>query len=344
MLWTELLFSYFPIDTKVLWQQMLARFFFLFAIWLSGLLVYALDGLIVGYALNVNIYLAVFGTSFMILFGSYMVQHKLGNAVQDFRPMLKLDNAEFQKFSKRVEQFFYSIFPCLLIAVALGAFTGVLNQFQQALAGEFQLQIAWNLLFNSFGLFLTATAVWMFASIWITIFLISRQPLNVKLSSETIAGFRELSVLALWFSLFYFIGVTISNFAFFTSAQVLSLTEILLSPYIFFIAIGVFGVLFPFYNIHVILLRMKKHELLKILVESQQLLKELDETLTKQSTKQNIDPNISIMHFRLFSLQVKEKHVKAAQEWPIDLSFLSKLLAMVLIPIASKVVVMLILS
>jgi len=344
MLWTELLFSYFPIDAKVLWQQMLARLCFLFAIWLSGLLVYSLDGLIINYALNVNVYLAIFGTSFMILFGSYMVQHKLNTAVQDFRPMLKLENAKFQTFSKRLERFSYSIYPCLLIAIALGASTGVLNQFQQALAEGFKLHIAWNLLFNSFGLFLTATAVWMFASIWITIFLISRQPLNVKLSSETIIGFRELSVLALWFSLFYFIGVTISNLTFFTSAQALSLTEILLSPYLFFIAIGIFCILFPFYNIHVILLRMKKHELSKILVESQQLLKELDENLAKQSTKQNVEPNISIIHFRLFSLQIKEKHVKAAQEWPIDLSFLSKLLAMVLIPIASRVVFMFILS
>jgi hypothetical protein len=344
MLWTELLFSYFPIDTKVLWQQMLARVFFLFAIWLSGLLVYALDGLIIDYALNMNVYLAVFGTSFIILFGAYMVQHKLSNAIQDFRPMLKLDNTEFQKFSKRLERFFYSFLPCLLIAIALGAFTGVPGQFQQALAEGFKLHIAWNLLFNSFSLLLTATAIWMFASIWITIFLISRQPLNVKLSSETIARFRELSVLALWFSLFYFIGVSIGNLTFFASAQALSLTEILLSPYLFFIAVGVFGILFPFYNIHIVLLKMKKQELSKISEESQQLLKQLDETLAKQSTKQNVDPNVSIMHYRLFSLQVKERHVRAAQEWPIDLSFLSKLLALVLIPIISRIVFMLITS
>ena len=344
MLWTELLFSYFPIDTKVLWQQMLARFCFLFGIWFSGLLVYALDGLIVDYALNMNVYLAVFGTFFIILFGAYMVQHKLNSAIQDFRPMLKLDNLEFQKFSKRLERFCYSIFPCILIAIALGVFTGVLTQFQQALAEGFKLHIAWNLLFNSFGLLLTATAVWMFASIWITIFLISRQPLNVKLSSETIAGFRELSVLALWFSLFYFIGVTIGNLTFFASAQVLSLTEILLSPYLFFIAIGVLGILFPFYNIHMVLLKMKKQELSKISAESQQLLKQLDETLARQSTKQNVDPNVSIMHYRLFILQIKERHVRAAQEWPIDLSFLSKLLALVLIPIISRIVFMLITS
>ena len=344
MLWTELLFSYFPIDTKVLWQQMLARFGFLFGIWLSGLLVYALDGLIIDYALDMNVYLAYFGPSFIILFGSYIVQHKLSNVIQDFRPMLKLDNIEFQKFSKRLERFFYSFFPCLLIAIALGVFTGVLNQFQQALAEGFKLHIAWNLLFNSFGLLLTATAIWMFVSIWITIFLISRQPLNVKLSSETIARFRELSVLALWFSLFYFIGVSIGNFAFFTSAQALSLTEILISPYLFFIAIGIFGILFPFYNIHIALLKLKEQELSKISGESQQLLKQLDEALAKQSTKQNVDQSVAIMHYRLFSLQVKERHVRAAQEWPVDMSFLSKLLVLVLIPIISRIVAMLIIS
>jgi hypothetical protein len=344
MLWTELLFSYFPIDTKVLWQQMLARFLFLFGIWLSGLLFYASDDLIMGYTLNMNVYLGHFGTSFIILYGSYVVQHKLRNIIQDFRPMLKLDNIEFQTFIKRLERFFYSFLPCLLIAIALGVFTGMLNQFQQAWAEGIKLHTAWNLLFNSFGLLLTATAFWMFVSIWIAILLISRQPLNVKLSSETIARFRELSVLALWFSLFYFIGVSIGNLTFFTSAQALSLTEILISPYLFFITIGVFGILFPFYNIHITLLKMKKQELSKISEESQQLLKQLDEALAKQSLNQNIDPNISIIHYRLFGLQLKERHVMAAQEWPIDLSFLSKLIVLGLIPILSRIVAVLLIS
>jgi hypothetical protein len=168
--------------------------------------------------------------------------------------------------------------------------------------------------------------------------------LNVKLSSETIARFRELSVLALWFSFFYFIGVSIGNLTFFTSAQGFSLTSILISPYLLFIAIGIFGILFPFYNIHLALLKMKKQELSKISEESQQLLKQLDKAFVKQSTTPNIDPKISIQHYRLFSLQVKERYVRAAQEWPIDMGFLSKLLILVLIPIVSRIVAMLIIS
>jgi len=211
MLWTELLFSYFPIDEKVFWQQMLARFVFLFGIWLSGLLVYSLDGLMIEYVLDMSIYLGYFATSFIILFGSYIVQQKLSNIIQDFRPMLKLDNIEFQKFSNRLNRFFYSFYPCIIVGIILGVFTGVPTQFQLAFNEGFSLHVAWSMFFNSFGVLLTATAIWMFVSIWITIFMISRQPLNVKLSSETIAKFRELSVLALWFSLFYFIGISISN-------------------------------------------------------------------------------------------------------------------------------------
>ena len=344
MLWTELLFSYFPIDGKVLWQQMLARFVLLFGIWLSGLLVYSLDGLMIEYALDMNIYLGYFATSFIILFGSYIVQQKLSDIIQDFHPMLKLDNIEFQKFSNRLDRFFYSFYPCIIIGIVLGAFTDLPTQFQLALIEGFGLHVAWSMLFNSFGLLLTATAIWMFVSIWITIFLISRQPLNVKLSSETIAKFRELSVLALWFSLFYFIGISIGNFTFFTSGQAFSLTELLLSPYLFFIAIGVFGVLFPFYNIHLALINLKKQELSKISEESQKLLEQLDQKLIHQSKLKEIEPNISIMHHRLFNLQVKERYVKEAQEWPIDLDFLSKLLVLVLIPIISRIVFMLIFS
>ena len=198
-----MLFSCFPINTAIFWQQMLARLVFLFGIWLSGLLAHALDGLLTNYIMDLNVYSGYFGTSFIILFGSYFVQNKLEQIIQDFRPMLKLDNKQLQKFSERLKRVIYSFFPCLLIAIGLTVYTGVLNQFQRSLTEGFRLHIIWNLFFNSFGLLLTATAIWMFVSIWLTIFGISRQPLNVKLSSETLAGFRELSLLALWFSLFY---------------------------------------------------------------------------------------------------------------------------------------------
>jgi hypothetical protein len=342
MLWTELLFSYFPIDKQLFWQQMLARFFLLFALWLSGLLAHALDGLITVYISELNVYLS-FGTLFMILFGSHYVQRTLSKIIQNFRPMLKLDDLQFQKFSERLKRISYSFLPCLFIAIGFGVWAGAPNQLQQALTEGFKLHVVWNLSVNFFGWLLGATVIWMFVSIWLTIFLISQQPLNVKLSPETIMRFRELSMFALWFSLFYFLGVSIGNIPFLASAPALSLLEIVVSPYLFFIAIGIVGILFPFHNIHMALLKMKKQELSKISEESEQLLQQLDEILAKQPSRQFSEQTIAIMA-RLFSLQIKESHVKAAQEWPINISFLSKLMILGLIPIISRIVAMLIIS
>lgn len=342
--WIEMLFSYFPINKESISQQMLTRAGVLFGIWIAGLLIHALDGLTTNYLDRLTLYLPYFFTFFLIFLGSYFVQTKLSQIIQDFRPMLKLDEKEFQKFSERLKQLIYSFFPCLLITVVLAVFADVPNQFHQAFAEGLSLHIIWNLFFNAFALLLTATAVWMFASIWLSIFAISRQPLGVKLSSETLAGFRELSLLALWFSLFYFIGISIGNISYFVGTQSSSIIEIFLSPYLFFIVLGVAGILLPFYNIHMILFKMKQQELARIFEETETLVQQLDEALKNQKTSQQIDERIEILHYRLFSLQIKEKHAKAAKEWPIDISFVSKLLVLVLIPIVSRILVMLILS
>jgi sensor histidine kinase YesM len=344
MFWIESLFSRFPINKKATWQQMIIRVAVLFGIWISGLLIHALDGLTANYIQRLSFHLPYFCTFFLILLGSYFVQTKLSQIIQDFRPMLKLDEKEFQKFSEGLKRAIYSFFPCLVIAVVLAVVAGLPSQFQHAFAEGLSLHIIWNFLFNAFAMLLTATAVWMFASIWLAIFVISRQPLDLKLSSETLAGFRELSLLALWFSLFYFIGVSIGNISYFVDVQSFSVSEMFLSPYLFFIVLGVVGILLPFYNIHTILFRLKQQELARIFEESETLVKQLDEALKNQKESQQVDRRIEILHYRLFTLQVKEKHAKAAKEWPIDVSFVSKLLVLVLIPIISRILAMLIIS
>jgi len=148
---------------------------------------------------------------------------------------------------------------------------------------------------------------------------------------------------ALWFSLFYFIGVSIGNISLLTSVPAISLLEIVTSPLLFFIAVGIVGILFPFYNIHLALLRIKTRELRKISEESEQLLQQLDEVLTKKPKRESNDQTINIMA-HLFSLQIKERNTKAAQEWPIDISFISKLVVLGLLPIITKVLAALILS
>jgi MFS family permease len=342
MLWTESLFSFLPIKKEVAWQQILVRIGFLIVLWLTGLLTHAIDGMLMVYLLNVNVYLSLFGTSFIILFGSYYVQRTQKDVVQNFRPMLKLDDLHFQRFFQRLKRFSYSILPILFIAICYVVLGGP-DQFREILIEGFKLHAIWSLSVTIFGILLAATAIWMFVSIWLTIFLISRQPLNVKLSSETVARFRELSMFALFFSLFYFLGVSIGNIPFLTSTPTLSLQDIIISPYLFFIVVGIIGIIFPFHNIHATLLKMKQQELSKIMDESQQLLHQLDAALNEPPSKQLNNQTITIMA-RLLSLQVREKHVRAAQEWPIDTSFLSKLIVLGLIPIVSRLVVMMILS
>ena len=278
----------------------------------------------------------LFGTGFIILFGSFMVQRSLKDLIQNARTILRLDEPLFLRFSERVERYSYSFLPCLLIALALVFLSGVPNEFQQALAEGFKLHTTWNLLFTLFSYLLAATGLWMFMSIWLTIFLTSRQPLNVKLSPKTIEKFRDLSMLALWFSLFYFLALAIGIATLSAVVPAFSLLEIVISPLLFFIAIGITGILFPFYNIHKALFKLKKQELSRIEEESEKLLQQLDEVLAKQPTTQTSNQTVAIMA-RLFSLQIKERQAKAAQEWPIDIGFLSKLVVLVLIPLIVRV-------
>ena len=304
---------------------------------------YAIDGLATTYLLDLNIYVRIFGMFFLIFFGSYYVQHTLRNIIENFRSMLKMDTLQYQKFSARLERYSYSFLPCFTIAIFLAFLTGGLGQLQTAVAESLMLHVIWDLFFVSFGTLLVGTAIWMFASIWLTIFLISRQPLSVKLSQQTITRFRELSMFALWFCLFYFLGVSIGNISFLTNIQALTLFEIVISQYLLFVVIGIAGILFPFYNIHLTLLKMKTEELTKISKESEHLLQTLDEALTKQVSDQARAQTLFITA-RLFSLQLKEKRVKMAQEWPIDLSFLSKLIVLGLIPVLSRIIAMLLIS
>ena len=175
MLWPELLFSFFPIDKKKFWQQLLSRFLFLFLLWFSGLVAYAVNGLTTTYLFAVNIYVRIFGMLFLILIGSYYVQYTLRKIIQNFRPMLKLDASQYQKFSAKLERYTYSFLPCFIIAIIFAFFSGALFQFQTVLAEGLELYAIWNLFFDSFASLLVGTVIWMFASIWLTIYLISRQ-------------------------------------------------------------------------------------------------------------------------------------------------------------------------
>ncbi len=336
MLWTELLFTALPIGREKFGQQMVARFCFLFLVWLTGLAAYALDGLTIAFVSNLQILLTLFFMGFMVLFGSYMIQRSLHDVILSFRPLLKLDDSQFLKLAQKVERYSYSIVPCLLIGLVLSISVSSLHlEFQTALVGGLRLYEIWNLLFIFFFNLLSATAIWFGVAIWLTIYYISKQPLKVELSPTTIEKFRGLTMLAWNFSLFYFLANLVGMVLTVTSDPTMPLLEMFVSPFLLFIAIGVVSVLYPFYNIHKTLFRLKKQELLKIEGVIGQLRQRLDEILEKQAEPQSSDQTIATMG-RLLSLQIKEGQVKQAQEWPIDITFLSKLGGLVLVPIIGK--------
>jgi hypothetical protein len=331
--WTELLFSIFPFDKTKFWQQIVAKFIFLLLIWILGLIFYAIDGLTDNYLFNINRYVLNFGMFLLILMGSYQVQKTVNKIIQDFKPLIKMDTSQYQIFSLRLKGYVFSFIPCLLIALILAYVGGAYTYYQGVFADGIRLHLVWTLFFDSFSALLVGTIIWLFASIWLTIFLISRQELSVKLTDQTITKFRELSMFALWFGLYYFIGVSVGNISFIANIQALTLSEIVVSQYLGFVLIGIVGILLPFYNIHLTMRKMKNEEIAKISLESNSLLKTLDEELSKQSS----DKVVYILA-HLFSLQFKEKLAKAGQEWPIDISFLSKLIMIGLIPILTRLI------
>jgi hypothetical protein len=101
----------------------------LFAVWFTGLVAYAVDGLMISYLSNSNVYLMLFGTSFIILFGSYMVPRSLDDIVHKVRPMLKLDDLQHQHLSERLERYNASFFPCFFLAVGFFVVSGSSNDF-----------------------------------------------------------------------------------------------------------------------------------------------------------------------------------------------------------------------
>jgi hypothetical protein len=329
-IWTEQLFSYLPIERDCLVHQMVLRFALLLLLWFTGLVVYSFDGLMGEYVSNFQIYPAFFGPGFIILFGSYMIQNSLPDTIASFRDMIDLDDRSYRRLTEMIKRYSFSFAPCVLIALLIiSSLTDVPQQILLMMAEGPKLHTLWEVSLLSFMYLLVGTGVWLGVSIWLTVLLISRQPMRVELSPRLIENFRGLSMLALWFSLFYFFSISIGVATSMTGSQASSLLEILLSPLPIFIGIGVVSVLFPFYNIHRVLLRLKWRELDDIATEYEDIRNRLDMALENQEGKETkLIPAIG----QLLSLQMRERRVREAPEWPIDMGFVSRLLSLVLIP------------
>ncbi|UCD40116.1 MAG: hypothetical protein JSV87_00775 [Candidatus Bathyarchaeota archaeon] len=349
MIWIERFFNLLPISKKVK-VQISVRLFFLFAVWLSGLAAFALDGQAVQYTSNV-LFILLFGSYLLILVGTFFVQNSLGDTVLSVRPLLNVDDSQFNKLLGRIEWYSYSVIPYLLLTVIL--FVRPLSQGAVALFSRMLFEGflgIWSVCFAFFSTLLSATGLWVCVSIWLTTYLVSRQPIQMKLSPETTNKFRGLTVLGLQFAAIYFLGVSFG--VIFPLPPIRSLSDVILSPIVPFTAIGLIGVFIPFYNIHRTLLSLKRKELSKIQSEFKHLettlngiLTEPDDQLGDQSTgartpERSLETLITAgtIAVRIFNLQVRERRVRAFQEWPIDTGFISKLLGLGLAPVAAKII------
>ena len=334
-IWTEKLISLLPFDGDRLAHQMVLRFALLLLLWLTGLVAYSLDGLAGEYVSNIQIYPAFFGPGLIILFGSYMIQKSLPDTVASFKTLTSLDDPSFRRLTERIKGYSFSFAPCALIALILiSTVTDIPRQVQLMMAEGPTLHTLWEVVFVSVMYLLIGTGVWLGVSIWLTVLLISRQPLRVELSPGLIENFRELSMLAMWFSLFYFIAVSIGVATSVAGGPAFSLLEILLSPLPVFIGIGVASVLLPFYNIHRALLRLKRKELDEIAAGYEVVRGQLEGALERPEGEES---RLIAAMGRLLSLQMREREVREAPEWPIDIGFVSRLLSLVLIPAVVRV-------
>jgi len=336
MFWTEVLFAWLPVDRGKRGIHILVRLLFLLVLWLSGFAAFAFDGLGVEYVSNAQLLVPFFGTGFIILFGTYMIQSTLTDTVLSIRPLLRLDDSRFKKLFGRIELYSFSFVPVFLVALLFTAFLPGSRLTLVQLEGAFQsVHAAWSVAVAFFLNLLTATGIWMGVAIWLTVFLLARQPIQVELSARSVEEFRGLTNLASGFAVFYFLAIVIGVVIPLSSVPVASVFDVATSPVIVYIVIGVLGVLLPFYNIHRTLVALKRQELLKIDQEYDEVEKELSQ-VSGQRVGEFGGQSVALMN-RLLSLQIRERRVRAAKEWPFDVRFVSRLLGLVTAAIMARI-------
>lgn len=329
-IWIEWFFDQFPLSKDNTWRRMTIRVLSLVFIWILGFVFYSIEGKGETYISNITQAMNFIGTGTIVLYGSYMIQESLPSVIQSFKPILRLDEDEYQSLFDRITGLSFSYLPCMLIAsifMIAYSWDNILT-FELRAIGSSQI---WDYLFGFFNYLLSATGIWMGVSIWLTIFIISKQPLNLELTSTTIEKFKGLTMLALWFSLFYFLALSIVVVINFIGVSAVSAIELIFSPFTIFVFIGVVTVFFPFYNIHLTLLKMKKNELTKIerdYVELQNKLALMNELSDSTSTS---------LIGEILSIQLRERIVRNAPDWPIDINFITRLSTLVLIPALVRV-------
>jgi hypothetical protein len=327
MIWTEWLFSRLPFYGKGLRYQIVIRFLFVFLIWLTGLIVAVADGAFDIFIHWYQIIPLLFGSAMIVLMGAYGLTRALAKTVGSFEQLFEMEGKEYQEFEGKVMRLSGSTIAILIITfIFYFALPSGLNF--GAVPATLWGVYAYFLIFIID--FIMSTGLWMGASLWITIFLISRQKFKADISSDTVEKFRGITSLTLIFAIFYYVALTATLAVPLLNADVSVLYGLLYSPLTLLIIMGAVGTLLPFYNIHNTLVSIKKKLLKGVNAEYERWQGELDAALAS-SGGVSVEQTMLIMS-NLFRLELKDRRLRVAPEWPFDISFVSKLLAVILIP------------
>jgi hypothetical protein len=188
---------------------------------------------------------------------------------------------------------------------------------------------------NFFIALLIGTLLWIIVSMWITFSVTLRKPLNLKLSPRTDEEFRPLAIWSL--KVLFVTFVLVAIVVVFVNLGVIIMPggfASYLGTLIFLVFMGVLAFLLPFYHVHRVLVKLKKQELDEIEEEHDRIIQDLTGTgSTQASDREAINSIIS-----LEVLHLRERRAKDADDWPIDMTILSAMAGLVLIPILVNII------
>ena len=328
-LWTEKLFKKIMNNPSKPTTQILLRLAILVLIWAIGAAIYTGDNLLLSYVQAIGIYEGLYLPGLIILYGSYGVQNSLNRIIPSFQPLLDMNEEEFKKFTLKVEGVIYAFAPCAIIGLIFAIFlSGVPAELSRLYMGGFSLRIAWNVASALFFDLLSGTGVWMFLGIWYLIFTVSRQKFRAELLDRAAEGFHELMKLTLYYALFYFITISIAVALPLLSSRSSSWGEVIFSPYLLFVLLGAASVIFPLFSIHDALVKLKGVRLGKLRAESDDLIQQLDQIRLSGGDSNQI----LVLMVGLQAVQLKERYVQAAHDWPVNMDFVGKLAGLIIMP------------
>jgi hypothetical protein len=352
MLWTQRLFQLIPIGKErgnfasFLAVRLIRALCFTFIVFLIGVLAVLISP-------NKTMSqdprgLEIYGYFFICIFLVFALSGWFHNRWDWFfgwsSHILKLNQIEFGKFRDRMEKFINSFLACFIIFLPF--YIQFLIYSIPLFIKEYGAIVVGYLAFVNFFLVLFfATLIWIIVSMWITLYVTLRQPLNLKLSPRTNEEFQPLAtwglkvlfvtfVLVAILVVFYNLGIIFSPWGFVGFVGLL----------IFMVVLGVIAFLLPFYHVHRILIKLKKRELLEIEGEVNKLMEDLAQAPSNNNALHSEENITQIMNSqralaRLHFLQIRETRTKEADEWPIDTTILSILAAIVLVPILSQILI-----